>query len=177
MVPRLHLSNGYIKRKLRIWRGQKCISYSVQKQYLSVRGHKLPLFMGGSIRPRMEICETSSLPIGMVQRFHSRNVYIKRNLREPKNVLLLSVENPIYLCRVCKLPHFMSGSMGLRMEICEISGLPVPMVPHLLQSNGYIKRKLWVWRAHKCIVLVGAETVRTSAGPQTTLFFGWQYGA
>ena len=68
--------------------------YSVQKQYLSVRGHKLPLFMGGSIRPRMEICETSSLPIGMVQRFHSRNLYIKRNLREPKNVLLLSVEKP-----------------------------------------------------------------------------------
>ena len=30
----------------------------------------------------------------MVQRFHSRNLYIKRNLREPKNVLLLSVEKP-----------------------------------------------------------------------------------
>ena len=66
--------------------------------------------------------------------------------------------------------------MGPRMEICEISGLPIPMVPRLLQSNGYIKRKLQVWTAHKCVVLVGAESVHTNAGPQTTTFFGWPYG-
>ena len=61
------------------------------------------------------------------------------------------------------------------MEICEISGLPIPMVPRLHQSNGYIKRKLRVWRAQKCIALVGAETVLTRAGPQTTPFHGGQY--
>ena len=68
----------------------------------------------------------------------------------------------------------MKGSIGPRMEICETSGIPIPMVSRLHQSNGYIKRKLRVCRAQKCIVLVGAETVLTSAGPQTTPFHGGQ---
>ena len=61
------------------------------------------------------------------------------------------------------------------MELCETSSLPIPMVQRLHQSNGYIKRKLRVWRAQKCIALVGAEVVHTSAGPQTTLFHGRHY--
>ena len=77
--------------------------------------------------------------------------------------------------QVCKLPRFMVGSIWPRMEICENSGLTIPMVPHLHQSNGYIKEKLRVWRAQKCIVIVGAETVLTSAGQQTTPFHGGQY--
>ena len=77
--------------------------------------------------------------------------------------------------RICKLALFMGGSIGPRMEIREILGLPIPMVPCLHQSNGYIKRKLRVWRAQKCIALVGAEIVHTSAMPQTTPFHGDQY--
>ena len=71
----------------------------------------------------------------------------------------------------------MGGSIGPGMEICEISGLPIPMVPCLHKSNGYIKWKLRVWSAQKCIALVGAEPVLTSAGPQTTPFHGVQYRA
>ena len=71
----------------------------------------------------------------------------------------------------------MGGSIGSRMEISETSGLPIPMVPHLHQSNGYFKRKLQVWTAQKCIILVVAETVLTSAGLQTTPFHGRQYRA
>ena len=81
MVPRLHQSNGYIKRKLRVWSAQKCIALVVAEQYLPVKGRKLPHFMGGSIGSGMEICESSGVPIGMVPRFHKRNVYIKRKLR------------------------------------------------------------------------------------------------
>ena len=44
-------------------------------------------------------------------------------------------------------------------------------------SNGYIKRKLWVYRAQKCITLVGAETVLTCTDLQTTPFRGWHYMA
>ena len=68
-----------------------------------------------------------------------------------------------------KLPNFM-GHVGPRMEICETSALPIPMVPRLHQSNGYIKTKLRAWRVQKCIALVGADTVLTTAWPQTTLF-------
>ena len=69
----------------------------------------------------------------------------------------------------------MGGSIGSGINICNISGLPIPMVLCLYQSDGSIKRKLRVWRAQKCIALVGAETVLTSAGPQTTPFHGDQY--
>ena len=212
--------------------------------YLPVRGHKLPHFMGGRIRPRMEICETSVQPIPMVPLLHQSNGYIKRKLRawraqkcnglvgalivltraEPqstafdggqyraengymrnfgptnphgttfapkqwlhqkkatcmessKNVMLQSVQKPYLLARDRKLLLFMGVSIGPRMEICETPGLPIRIVPRLHQSNGYIKRKLRVWRAQKCIALVDAETVLTSAGPQTTPFHGGQYRA
>ena len=82
------------------------------------------------------------------------------------------LKNPTYLCGSAKLPRFMGGSMGPRMEICENSGLPIPIVP---RCNGYIKRKLRVCRAQKCTSLVGAETVLPSAGPQTIPFHGGQY--
>ena len=60
---------------------------------------------------------------------------------------------------------FHGGSIGPRMEICETSGLLIPMVPRLHQSNGCIKKKLGEWRAQKCNAIVGADTVLTSAVP------------
>ena len=68
----------------------------------------------------------------------------------------------------------MRGSIGPEIEIFESSGLPIPMVPRLYQSNGYINRKLQVWKAQNCIALVGAKTVLTSARPKTTPFHGGQ---
>ena len=58
------------------------------------------------------------------------------------------------------------------MEICENSALPIPMVPRLHQSNGDIKRNLRAWRVQKCIALVGADTVLSTAWPQITPFHG-----
>ena len=52
-----------------------------------------------------------------------------------------------------------------------------PMVRRLHQSNGYIKRKLRAWRVQKCIALVGADTVLTTAWKQSTPFHGGQYRA
>ena len=57
MVTRLHQSNGYTKRELPGWRVQKCIVLLSADTVLStVRGSKVPRLMGGSIRPRMEMC-------------------------------------------------------------------------------------------------------------------------
>ena len=47
-------------------------------------------------------------------------------------------------------------------------GLPFAMVQRLHQSNGYMKRKLGLWKAQKCIRLVGSKSALTCAGPQTT---------
>ena len=143
---------------------------SVQPPYLPLRGSKVPRFMGGSIGPRMEICETSALPIPMVPGLHQSNGYIKRNLRAWR------VQIPYLALRSRKLPRFIGG-IRPRMEICGNSGLHIPMVPRLHKSNGYMKRKLRAWRVQKCIALVGANTVLTSSGPETTPFYGRKYRA
>ena len=63
------------------------------------------------------------------------------------------------------------------MELCGNSGLPIIMVLRLHESNGNIKRKLGARRVQKCITLVGADIVLTSAGQQSTPFHGGQYRA
>ena len=83
---------------------------------------------------------------------------------------------PYSLVRGQKLPRLMGSSIGPRMEICEILGLRIPMVPRLHQSNGYIKWKLRAWRVQKCIPLVGADTVHITAWPQSTPFHGGSVG-
>ena len=84
---------------------------------------------------------------------------------------------PYLSLRGRKVPRFMGGSIGHRMEICETSDLPILMVLHLHQRNGYIKRKLRAWRVQNCIDLVGADTVLTTARKQSTTFHGGLYGA
>ena len=142
----------------------------MQTPYLPLRGSKVPCFMGGRIGPRMEICETSALPIPMVPPLHQLKGYIKRKLPawRSKNVLPKSVQTPYLPLHGSTVPRFMVGSIWPRMEICETSALPIPMVPCLHQSNGYMKRKLWAWRGQNCIALVCAETVLTTAWKQST---------
>ena len=79
--------------------------------------------------------------------------------------------------RDCKLPSLMCVSTGPRTKIYGNPGLPFAMVPYLNQSNVYIKRKLQVWRVHKCIPLVSAKTALTCAGLQTTPFHISKYRA
>ena len=95
-------------------------------------------------------------------------------LGESRNVMPQSVQIPYLPLRGSKVPRFMGGSIGPRMEICETSALPIPMVPRFHQCNGYIKRKPRAWRVQKCIVLVGADTVLTSAWKECTPFHGGQ---
>ena len=127
----------------------------------------------------MEICETSGRRIPMVPRLHQTNGYIKRNLgewRAQKCNAIVGVDTVLTSAGPQTTP-FHGVSIGPRMEICETSGRPIPMVPRLHQTNGYIKRNLGEWRAQKCIAIVGADTVLTSEGPQTTPFHGGQHRA
>ena len=169
-VPRLHHRNGYTKRKLRVWRAQKCIGLVGAETVLTNVGLHITLFHerqykvgNGNMRnfgPTNPHGTTNAM-------FISKASY---GYGYPKNLLLQSMEKPHLHVQVCKLPRFMGGSVGPRMEICETSGLPIPMLPRFHQSNVYIKRKLRLWRAQKCIALVDEETVFTSAGPQTTSY-------
>ena len=71
----------------------------------------------------------------------------------------------------------MWGSIGSMEEICECSGQPNPMVPRLHQCNGYINRKLPAWRVHKCIALVGGDTVLTRGGRKLPPVMGGSIGS
>ena len=95
---------------------------------------------------------------------------------EFKNVLPISVKIPYLPALGRKLPRVMGGSIVSRDEIWETSGLPNLMAPRLHHCNDYIKRNLPAWRVQKCIALVGADTVLTSTGPQTTPCHGGLYG-
>ena len=92
----------------------------------------------------------------------------------------------MYCSRLCRTSTYQCGAANYpfpgeqyraRMEICESSGEPIGMEPCFHKGNVYIKRNLQVWRAQKCTALVGAVTVLTSAGLQTTLFHWRQYRA
>ena len=127
----------------------------------------------------MEICETSALPIPMVPCLHQSNGYIKRKLRAwrvQKCIALVGADS-VLTTSWKHSTRFMVGSIGPRMEICETSALPIPTVPRLHQSNGYIKRKLRAWRVQKCITLVGVDTVITTAWKQNTSFHVGEYMA
>ena len=65
----------------------------------------------------------------------------------------------------------------LDIESCVSLGGLIAMVPCLHQGNVHIKRNLQVWRAQKCIPLVGAKTPLTCAGWQTTPSHGGRYRA
>ena len=84
---------------------------------------------------------------------------------------------PYLSLRGRKAPLFKGGGIWRRIEICETSALPIPMVPCLYQSNAYIKRKLRAWRVQNFIALVGADTVLTSAWKQSTPFHEEWYRA
>ena len=146
----------------------------MQIPYLPVRGRKVPHFIGGSIRPRMEKCGISGLPIRKVPCLHKSNGNSKRKLRTwraQKCITLVGADTILTSVGPQRSP-FHGGCKGPRMEICGFSGLPILMVPRLHQSNGNVKGKIREWRVHKCITLVGADTVLTSAGPQSTRFHG-----
>ena len=74
-----------------------------------------------------------------------------------------------------KVPCVKGDSIGGGTETCVNWGAPIAMVPCLHQSNIHIKRKLRVWRAHKCISLVGAKSPLTCAGRQSTVCQGRQH--
>ena len=122
------------------------------------------------IWPTLEICGSSGPLSRKVPCLHIINVYIKRKLPvwEPKNVISSSVQTPYQRLRAQKLPIVMHRRICPTLEICDSSGPQIPKVPCLHQINVYIKRKLRVWGTQKCNFLVGAKSIPTVTGPQTT---------
>ena len=145
MVPCLHQGNICTKRKLRVWRDQKCIP---------LVGAIIPLTCAGRqnspSRWRRYRAQNGMLPkLGQTYRhctvFHQGNTYTKRKLRawrDQKCIPLVGAITPI-TCAGCQNTPSRGRRFGPRME----SGLnwdgPIAMVPCLHQGNIYTKRNLW----------------------------------
>ena len=96
---------------------------------------------------------------------------------ESRYVFNKSEQYPNLLLRTVKIPRLEGGGIGPRTESCIICDGPIAIVPCLHQGNLYTKSKLRVWRDKKCIRLVGAKTILTCAGRQSTLARGRRYRA
>ena len=81
MVPRLHQCNGYIKRKLRAWRVQKCNALVGADIALTCAGPQTTPCHGGQYRVYQGNMRTFGPPIPMVPRLHQCNGNIKMKLR------------------------------------------------------------------------------------------------
>ena len=81
MVPCLHNGNIYIKRKLRVWRDQKCIPLVGAITALNCAGRHNTPSRGRQYRARTESLVNCDGPIYMVPCLHQGNIYFKRKLR------------------------------------------------------------------------------------------------
>ena len=81
MVPCLHQGNIYTKRKLRVWRDQKCIQLVGAIIPLTCAGRQSTPSRGRQYRPSTENCINCDGPISMVPCLNQGNIYIKRKLR------------------------------------------------------------------------------------------------
>ena len=81
MVPCLHQGNIYTKRKLQVWREQKCIPLVGAITPLNYAGRHNTRLEGGSIGPRTESFVNWDGPMAMVPCLHQGNTFIKRKLR------------------------------------------------------------------------------------------------
>ena len=77
VVQYLHQNNVYIKRKLRVWRVQKCIPLVGEKTAHTCAGLQTTL---SDVRQHSPENGNSGLPFAMVPCLHQSNVYIKRKL-------------------------------------------------------------------------------------------------
>ena len=81
IIPCLHQSKVYMKRKLRDGEPKSVILESVQKGYLRVRACKLQGFMQRRTRPTKEIFGNLGHPFSLVPCVRQNKVYMKRMLR------------------------------------------------------------------------------------------------
>ena len=94
MVPCLHQGNIYEKRKLRIWRDQKCIALVGAKTHLPLWPVKIPRLEGGSIGPRTESLEIGT-DLWPWYRVYTKEIFIPKGsygYGETRNVFRKSVQ-------------------------------------------------------------------------------------
>ena len=137
MVPCLHQTNIYTKRKLRTWRDQKCIPLVGAITPLTCAGRQNTPSRGRRFGPRTESCLNWDGPITMVPCLHQGNIHTKRKLRawrEQKCFLLVGAITPL-TCAGRQNTSFRMRRFEPRTESCLNWDGPIAIVPCLHQGN------------------------------------------
>ena len=180
MVPCLQQGSVYIKRNLRVWRDQKCICLVGAGIALTCAGRQTTPSERGQHRAENGNLRKLGWTYCHGTMFAPRQCLYQKEatgVLSPEMYLPSRCKKPLLPVQADKLPRLKGDGIGPRTETCVNWGGSIAMVPCLHQGNFYIKRKLWVWRAQKCICLVGAKTTLTSAGRQITPSQGGEYSA
>ena len=128
-----------IKRKLRECRNQKCKPCFGAKSPFRSTGVQTVCFhaapysadsanlrkLGGTFRHGTGFAPLQSLYQKEATLMHA----------EPKNAIPALVQKVHFAVRACKVTVFMQRRIGPTVQMCGNSGLPLPMVPCLHQSN------------------------------------------
>ena len=126
----------------------------------------------------MESCVNWDGNIAMVPCLQQGNIYTKMKLwvwRDQKCITLVGAKTILTCAGRQNTP---SQGRQYRAQNRKLNQLRRKYRHGCLhQGNNYTKRKLRVWRDEKCIPIVGAKTILTSAGRQSIPFRGRQYRA
>ena len=140
MLPCLHQGNIYTKRKLWVWRDQKCIPLVGAISSLTCAGRQSTQSLG-SIGPRKESCVNWNRPFAMVPCLQQGNIYTKRKLqvwRDRKCSPLVGAKT-ILTCTGRKSTPSRLMRYKARPESCVNLDGPIAMLPCLHQGNIHTK--------------------------------------
>ena len=178
MVPCLHQGKICIKRKITVWRDQKCIRLASKKIPLTCAGRQTT----PSQRRRYSSENGNLRKFGLNYRHGTvftpkQYLYQKEATGMERSEMYFPTrcKKKLLFVRAVKPPRLKGVGIVQRTETCVKTGGSITIVPCLYQGNIYIKRKLWVWKDQKCLPLVGGKTPLTCAGRQSTPSQGCQY--
>ena len=166
MLPCLHQGSVYTKRKLRVWRDQKCSPLVGAKTILTCAGRQNTPSRMRRYSTQNRSCVICDGPIAMVPCLHQGNIYTKGKLRvwrDQKCSPLVGAKTILTCAGRQNTPSRMRR-YSTQNRSCVICDGPIAMVPCLHQGNIYAKRKLRVWTEQICIQQVGATPPLTSSG-------------
>ena len=127
MVPSMHQCKVYFKRKVRVWRAQKCNFLASAKTAPTITGQQTTHVLQRRIGQAVEIFKISGLPINMVPCLHQCNVYIVRKLRvwraQKCNFLVSAKTTPTGTGQ--QTTPRLAAPYWARNKIFKISGLPI----------------------------------------------------
>ena len=178
MVPRLHQCNGYIKRKLRAWRVQKCNALVGADIALTSAGPQTTPYHGGQYRVHQGNMRnfgttnthgTTSAPMQWLYQKEATGI------ESSKMYCPSRCRYRIHQCGAANYPVSWGAVQGPPRKYAKLRAFQYPWYRVCTNAMVILKRKLRAWRVQKCIALVGAEIALTSAGPQTTPCHGGQY--